>query len=344
MSPEITRKVAALAVAAAVLGGCAYGATANVEADPLLQQYAEGTVQLLTADDNTTTILKFPAMYDRYGNPKRRELTTITVGIDTGAFTGNYDAAGIKSLSFKLASNENVPFELCAVLKSGSYTWVYNAVTTALYDAFGANSIPLSPDALPAGWDVAAPRGTDKNALWQQCLTDVDSVGIRASVVGPEEHLVYIRDFVLVDNDGTTYEGELTLLAQRLRNAFGVERMADVTNGSDDQDGDGLSDLQEVVIGSDREDAASGLAAVIVERTAVSVTIKWQAGPEDVSYRVERTDSLGAPFVMVGNGLANGVDGATLVDGELIWTDTQDVSPEASYFYRVIAVVPEEVQ
>jgi hypothetical protein len=101
-------------------------------------------------------------------------------------------------------------------------------------------------------------------------------------------------------------------------------------NGTDDEDGDGLSNYAEFILGSNPKDASSGLRPVTQTVSAGSRRLEWPASP-GVGYRVEYSASL-APgsWTQLTNVVANLGSIATCTD-----PNTAGVS---NRFYRVIAV------
>lgn len=101
-------------------------------------------------------------------------------------------------------------------------------------------------------------------------------------------------------------------------------------NGTDDEDGDGLSNFAEFILGSNPNDPSSGLRPVSQTASAGSRRLEWPASP-GVGYRVEYSANL-APgsWTPLTNVVANLGSIATCTD-----PNTAGVS---NRFYRVIAV------
>ncbi len=98
------------------------------------------------------------------------------------------------------------------------------------------------------------------------------------------------------------------------------------TDPNDDPDGDGLSNWEEYLAGTDPLDALSDLVVVTVRPQANgSIELRWPSVPGR-TYRIERAESIGGPFTPV----ADLVPAAAPVN---TWLDSQPLSGAA--FYRV---------
>lgn len=332
-----------LAVGVATIGLVAHAAVTDQEASPLPPAQAE--LATFSVGPDGATVIEFAARYGAYGNYAIAE-GVANVGVASGAFVGSYTQAGVQALKFKFATDGHVPGTVAVTLvTAGPRVWYTTAVNVSdVPGVFVSNTIGFT---LADGWDRNCGRKS-KAACWAAALEDVDALGIRLApgVVDNDgdgrldAETYMIKDFMLVGADGVNTPGELSPLAKRLFGRFGVTKMSQLGSmGQGDRDGDGMSDLEETLVGTDDNDAADLFTAEVLDTTDDGVKIKWTSAVADASYKVFRADALVDAFGKVAEVTIADV---AVVDGDSVWVDTSADPSAGPYFYKVLSVIPEE--
>jgi hypothetical protein len=100
-----------------------------------------------------------------------------------------------------------------------------------------------------------------------------------------------------------------------------------------DPDGDGTSNMNEVLAGTDPLDAGSAMRVLSLERESASATIRWSSVPGKV-YQVEWCESLDGPW-------AESLPGSrVLAEGEVTTFNDPTIGGINRRFYRVRPVTP----
>lgn len=237
-----------------------------------------------------------------------------TVTADDADFDGNFTANGVKGITVDVATSG--PTDTRAILTiegTSGRAWNFRLTAGAL------NKVPLT---YGAGWYIGAALG---EAEFVQDLLDVAKVSVVVVQVDPSAHSYTISDVRLTDEN---FEGDPVGLLDPLQAQLallGLDDPADLANV--DTDGDGMSDLDEILAGVDPNDENSVFAAEIVAVTAGSIEISWPAVAEGV-YNVLRASELGGVADTVALGLIADAD------GPMSYTDaTAEAGP---YFYSVV--------
>ncbi len=312
---------------------CAAVAPGQVPA-PLAQDEPVGNVTV-TSGPYGETIVTFADRPNGNYHDVPNVLAVAHVGVASGAFVGDYVAADIVALKYKVKSDGHVPLTFKPLLVSGSRKWV----TEKNDPPSGSEWIQyeIGFDRAADGWhDATWTLGDD---AWAQSVTAVDSLGltIKAEKDALEEQVYIIKDFMLIDSSGTEYPGNLSPLGEALWARFGVGTIAEAQALDGDTDGDGVSDLDETLTGSE-----DGVMAEVVSVGEGGAVIKWSSIPASYrAFNIQRTDDLANGFTTLldGHGLTEAdVD----VQGdESLWTDAS-ATEGGPYFYRVVAVITEE--
>jgi hypothetical protein len=242
---------------------------------------------------------------------------------------GDYAAAGIRALAFRTAGDGHTPRGAVAVLTSRrGRTW-RNANVSVAAEA-GVWTLNLLPLTLAGGWDRAEPAGTDKAALWASDLRDVASVGVRFAAGGTAAQSYSVDDLMLVG------DGFLTPLQQALLAHFGVleSDAVDPAAGAADADEDGMSDLDEVLAGTDSADATDTFRVELVAVDAAGVGLRWRCRAEGGRYVVDRAISADGAFTPVQPAGINGP--VEQIAGRAYMNYTDRTAPrDHACFYRV---------
>jgi len=326
--------LAGLLALAVLVAPVAQGATADAEAGALAAAEKSGGASFSTGPDGET-VIAFPSRPRGARQAFSAAAGVADVGVASGALVGNYKAAGIQGLTFKIATDGQLPLNAILVIKSGDgLSWLNpNVQVSDVGGAWVLNNVGL---ARSAGWDVAVPASMDKDALWDSALRNVKAIGIRLAAKGESAQSYSIDDFMLVGAGGFTIPGELTPLQQALMARFGVASIGAVGSaGAADSDGDGMTDLEETLMGTDY------FIAEVVEADEAGVTVKWSSAAEWVTYKVMRAPAMTADFAPVAD-LTTASPEVTVGEGAMVWIDTSVTAADGPFFYKVVGDVVQE--
>jgi hypothetical protein len=255
--------------------------------------------------------------------PQLASLTVVPGSSDADeSFTGNYAAARVNSVSFSITAVGALPGNGTAlILRSGDRTW--NRYDLAVeVGGTAANRVSLNR---ADGWQTQAEG--DLDALWASDLRKVDFIGIRVNRGGvPAGQEFTIADFAL---EGDRTVGALSPLEEALLEAFGVSSLADVTPAQAllDSDGDGMTDLNEILAENDSAYFAENLFKVSVVASEDGFTVQWACVAGE-TYTVLKAGSMRGAFEAVST--------PTKADetGYMSFTDV-DIEDGMQYFYKV---------
>ena len=324
--------------AAFLVVGCllsAFAANVGTEADPLLVDEQIGGVTFTSGEGGAITVT-FAAQSVKSPPSFSCGSTVADVGVSGGAFVGDYIAAGVKSLTFKVTGDGHLPGSINVILKNkDGRAWCNpNVQVSAEAGVATVNTISFDRS---AGWDRNERPSVDKDAMWAADLRNVAVIGIRLSQGGAEAQSYTISDFMLVDQDGgTSGPGTLTPLEQALLDAFGVTDIAALSDAQKlrDLDGDGMPDLVELRSEHETGFADSIFAAEIVEIESDGITIKWPCVAGEI-YTVLRSTSLFTVFTP----LAGALQLEATETGYMTHKDTS-ATGSGPYFYKVFKQKP----
>jgi hypothetical protein len=134
----------------------------------------------------------------------------------------------------------------------------------------------------------------------------------------------------------------VTKLGKVLFGPYGVSQLAEVGDeGSADDDEDGMTNLEEDLVGTAKDDANDTFVAEVIGKTVDGVEVKWASAKDYATYEVYRTEDLTAGFG------ADPLAAVTLEnvtvdeDGDSVWEDTDADPAGGPYYYKVVAVIPE---
>lgn len=256
------------------------------------------------------------------------------------------DFTQIDSIAFKLktsvvfpyvVSNPVVRLELItpSAQPIGYSAWSYRRLQPPTQaDTWTIYQIPMRLD---AGWTNdywAIQDGINLSDKWNEELVNVTNVTVRTAKQGLFEQSFSVDRFILVGSDFASPAGRLVELGDALRDRFGKTRLDELSelDREADTDKDGMSDVNEIVAGSDWNDANSAFKVEVVEMGAGGVTIRWTCVPGGI-YTVKRADGIGSSFPFVdrpdGIGLTAGAETV------MTYTDT-DATGVGPYFYKIV--------
>lgn len=219
-----------------------------------------------------------------------------------GSFTGNYSRAQASSIRFTVGGNKTLPYNAHVRLTAGTERiWYRYGLTN------GTNTIALQR--VSGGWTYLARTTEDDatlDAYWAEDMQNVLSLIVRPirnpSATGPQT--VTINNFELMS--GKIVGAASDSLEAALYAEFNKTNTADLTSDemAEDDDGDGMTDLNEILAElspcDQYGDFATGLFEASVSNVAldhVEITFACVAGE---SYTVYRVSELGGAASVVG--------------------------------------------
>jgi len=267
------------------------------------------------------------------GPPEYTPATVIAdAGVDGSPFSGDYTAAGVVGLSFRITGDGHVPRFPAVVLvgkKSGRLWYNPRVTVSSVAGEVATNNVSFD---LSAGW--ATDVSGDLAAMWQQDLQDVGMIGVRLVQQGLEAQSFTLDDFRLADKNGfITPPADMSPLEKALWAAFGVKSLDQLTDAQkkQDLDGDGMTDINEILSESDPNYANSIFAADIVPTGDTDgITIKW-ACVAGAKYTVFRSQDLTGGF----HALTEAVDILAMKTGYMTYKDSS-ATGEGPYFYKIV--------
>jgi hypothetical protein len=290
-----------------------------------------GASKIGITTDGTAATVTFPAK--TVGNELPMICDLLVGGSDPSSqFQG--DLSQFLGVRFKTTGDGQVPAgiqlvirrEFYAALKDRSREWLHDGV--AVSAAPGEWMINLVPLAREKGWstyyDFTYVRKKEAES-WAEDLGDVTMMVLRITPAGDGAQAYSVDQFQLMGVDGPTEPAQLT----SLQAYFGVNTVDELTAAqrAQDRDGDGMSDLNEILAGMDPEDASSVLAAKC-RKVAGGNEVMWD-GVLGATYGVMRSTDLGGGFELIASGI-----GATST-APMTYTDTAPVAGKPN-FYKVV--------
>jgi len=318
------KSVAVMAGVAVLLArgvNSARGVTIQADGWLLVDQY--GVAQTSAPSPGSITV-RFPGA-GAVPDSARVTLVPVLGSSGVSAFIGNYAAARVNSIAMKLTSN-GATFSrgTRVVLRSGDREWKRPLTVPSESGVPVSNRIGLS---LTDGWELQSGEVADLGAAWAADLRKVDALEVavvRSGVPGVQE--LTISEFGL-EADRTI--GSIAPLAAALLERFGVENLWDVTpeQASQDSDGDGMTDLNEILAENDPAYYKNVLFKATVVEDRDGFTVRWPC-VKGITYTVMRASSLRGVFVPVHTKPADHT-------GYDAYTDV-DIVAGAQYFYKVV--------
>ncbi len=242
-------------------------------------------------------------------------------------FTG--DLSTYTAVKFKIAGDGTAPHSITlktATKIAYNATRVWQNSTPAGSVNAGEwiqNTVPFIMDqgwSSPWLWDSWSQTPAEGFA-WD--LARVDALALSISPSGSGAQSYTVSQFQLVTDEGATVALQLTPLQTYFP---GVESIEDIPEGQD-SDGDGMSDIDEILAGMNPLDASSVFAAKMSIAEAGN-TITWD-GVIGASYGVLRSTDLTSGFELIEGGIQ------CTVTGPMSYIDSEAVQG-APNFYKVV--------
>ena len=165
-------------------------------------------------------------------------------------------------------------------------------------------------------------------------IRDVRFVGVRLKPCGYGAQTLTVDSLILVGADFASAPALLVYLGDALEARFGVRALSSLTTAQKalDTDGDGMTDLDEILTGTNPDNVNSIFAAQVVGASAAGVTIRWPC-LEGAVYTVSRTSNLIAGTFIA---LSNGYRLTATSTGYMEFVDTTAQADGGPYFYRIV--------
>lgn len=241
-------------------------------------------------------------------------------GTGTNAFfTGDYSA--LSGLRFKIVSDGKALGTLQLFLRgTNNIVWVSKQLAAPT-----TNNVAIinycSLDRVTGGWQGLVGTEAEMNAAWAAALADVESIGLRIfQKRNSVAQMLAIADFRLETDGHLTEPASLSRMESILWNQYEVLAMASVS-GDADNDGDGLTDLEEAIAGTNPGLASSVFDLRILSTAAEGTLLEWpcvDGGRYDV---MTRTDLTQTPVVIATGLLPSAAD---LTAGKMRFLVTED--------------------
>ncbi|MFC1497871.1 thrombospondin type 3 repeat-containing protein [Verrucomicrobiota bacterium] len=274
-----------------------YGADEGAEAVAWNEADQNGGVSFSSDPDGLTTV---SFAFQRKSSPSTYSSGSVQADIDVsaGAFAGNYTAAGIEGLTFRIAET-GVQVPRIMIILRGTSGRIWRNENIEVSESDGEWTVNIVGFKLSDGWTRDGPG--DKAAMWSTDLASVEMIGVRVAQTGFEAQSYSIDDFILLGLDFDARQAILSLM----ESTFGVQTPGELTaeQSAQDSDGDGATDVHEIYTGTNPNDPDSVFELDTEEVEEDSFSIIWPC-TKGLKYTVLRcTNLVNSSFTPIVTGL-----------------------------------------
>lgn len=267
--------------------------------------------------------------------PPAATAVDVVTGGDPSAspFAGNYVTSGVSNLVFKFKAQTSTNASVSVVLYGGwsGVTWTKQLPPPVGVGVLSTCSVSV---ASMDGWGNGISSPAVNHAMvWSNDIRNVKYVGVRLLPRSPDAMSFLVDSFILVGSSFASAPGLLVSLGDTLQARFGVRSYSELTAAQKalDSDGDGMTDVNEILTGTNPDDRGSVFAAEVVASKASGITIRWPC-MEGCVYTISRASDL-----VAGNfaALPAGTRLTATSSGYMEFTDVTANSEGGPYFYRI---------
>jgi len=268
------------------------------------------------------------------GDTSKPDLMAGAVVADPGQYDANYLAAGIQAIRFKVASDGLVPQSIKVFIlgteENGGRVW-NNANVDVVAGGEAVNTIGLGA---ADGWTWG---GSFDQAAFNEDLQNVELIGIKIYKYLLPAQSYTISDFVLLDGAGDAVVApmSLSIVEKDLFDRFGRTKDFTTAQQAQDSDNDGLSDLKEIVAGTDADSGDSIFAFQTVATEDGGIRIAWEGGMGR-SYTVKRAAGVLDAFGALGTVVADESNTKDVGGKTLVTYDDPGAASLDSAVYKVV--------
>ncbi len=249
----------------------------------------------------------------------------------SSAFKG--DISGYTAIRFNVTGDGSVPGTLrvnvtAPVTYDSDRIWLNT--TPRVSGVAGEWMLNTVPFVIDQGWTSTFKFENwayTPSESWAMDLKVVKVMSLTIAPSGDSAQSYSISKCQLVTDSGATVAAQLTPLQAYFDGVSSVDDLTD-EQLAQDTDGDGMSDLNEIIAGMDPLDGSSVLAAQVEKAEDGSMVVSWD-GVLGANYGILRSSDLSSGFDLIE------ADIACATTGPMSYKDSSPVAGKAN-FYKIV--------